>query len=115
MKASKCCAALVVGISKFQHPGWDSLQELGKALGNLKLSDTWLTNSLLQQSPDSGKVAIIPVDCKTDNRVSAIFTRFAFLSMQESWQLLTTISQSIHITRLDKSLGELTNNAWDVH
>ena len=75
MKASECCAALIVGISKSQHPGRNSLQELGKALGDLKLSDTWLTNSLLQHSRDSGKVAIIPVDCKTEN---IAFTRLTF-------------------------------------
>jgi hypothetical protein len=100
VKASQCCAALVVGISKCQHPGRHSFQELGKALGNLKLSDTWLTNSLLQQSPDSGKVAIIPVDCKTETRVSAIFTAVAFLGVQKIWQLLTTISWSTHISCL---------------
>jgi len=77
------CAALVVGISKSQHPGRHSLQEPGKALGDLKLSDTWLTNSFLQQSPDSGKVAIIPIDCNTEARVETVFTRVAFLSMQE--------------------------------
>ncbi len=87
-----CCAALVVGIPKSQHPGRNSFQEPGKALGDLKLSKTWLTDSLCQQSPDSGKVAIIPVDCDTETRIDAIFTKVVFLSIQELWQFLSTIS-----------------------
>ena len=74
---------LVVGISKSQHPGRHSLQESCKATGNLKLGKTWLTNNSLQESPDSSKVAVIPVHCDTETKVDTVFTKVAFLSMQE--------------------------------
>ena len=83
---------MVVDVSKSQHPGRHSVQEPCKAVGDLKLSGTWLTHSLFQQSPDSGKVAIIPADCNTEIKVTAVFTRVAVLSMQKSWQRPTTIN-----------------------
>lgn len=82
-----CCAALVAGVCKNQHPGRHSLQQLCKAAGDLKLSHTWLTNSFSQQSPDSGKVAIMPVDCNKETRVDTFFSKVVFVSMQELWQL----------------------------